>query len=222
MAGLAVSTAWAETPLVALPPLADDAEALPRLGGASPAAARVNARLAELDAQALVNRKACLSAGAGSDWARWVDVRLFGSNILSLTIQTSFYCAGAAHPSSYLEALTLDLATGDPVGWTQVFPASYQNPEQWSFPSQVLRGSLRLTALYVAANGTIDAECSEVIAGVPHDFHIYASAEDRALVMVPDDLPHAEQACADPVAIPVATLRGIGVVHPVLDALVDD
>lgn len=204
--------------LVPQSPLAEGLTAMPRLAGSGGAVDKVNARLDALDRSILEAMSDC-EDGPNRFWERWVDVTLATPGFLGLVSHSAFFCSGAAHPDSFSEALTFDLATGSEVDWNEVFPPDLRSPGGFPFESSVLRGSVRLTDAYVAQNAALDAECREVVAGRPHDFVVYPDGKSASLVLIPDDLAYAEKACADPVAIPVPVLRSLGVLHPVLDAL---
>ncbi|AZL58668.1 hypothetical protein EI545_07355 [Tabrizicola piscis] len=204
--------------LIFQPPLARDVAALPRLAGSGGAADKVNARLDALDRSTLAAMSDC-EDGPYRFWERWVDVTLATSGFLGLVSHSAFYCSGAAHPESFINAVTFDLAVGSEVDWSEFFPSDLRNPKDFSIASTVLRGSLRLTDAYVEQNAAINAECREIVAGRPHDFVVYPDGRSASLVLIPVDLAYAVKACADPVAIPVPILRTLGVSHPILDAL---
>jgi hypothetical protein len=204
--------------LIPQPPLAEEVAAMPRLSGAGGAVGRINARLAEVDRSVAAAMSDC-EDGPHRFWERWVDVTLATPDFLGLVTHSGFYCSGAAHPESFSDAVTFDLAEGSEIDWREVFPSDLRNPNDFPFASMVLRGSLRLTETYLALNAVLDAECSEVVAGRPHDFVVYPDGQSNSLVLIPEDLAYAEKACADPVAIPVPILRKLGISHPILDAL---
>lgn len=222
VAAMIPACAWADV----LPPgvwfpeaLAEGVAAAPRLSGTDPATARINAALDALDRNETEAMTDCPD-GEYRYWERWVEIPNIGGNFFSVVAHTSFYCPGAAHPSDYVRALTFDLASGEEIDWAKVFPATFGAPGV--NPDIFFHGSRALTELYTAANAALDEECRGVVAGQDHYFIVYPDALAGGLVVVPVDLAHAVSACADPVALPPATLRAIGVTHPILDALTAD
>ena len=204
--------------LVFQPLLAPDVEAMPRLSLTGAAAEKINARLDLMDREEVSAMRDC-AQGPYRIWERWIDIAFAAPGFLGLVAHSGFYCSGAAHPDTFSRAVTFDLATGEPIDWSEVFPVSLQNPKDFPFPSEILRGSLQLTEVYVAQNPALGDECREAVAGVPHDFLVYPGDNPVGLVLTPVDLAYAEKACADPVVVPVSILRSMGITHPILDAM---
>jgi hypothetical protein len=204
--------------IVFQPRLAPDVAAMPRVLQTGAAAEKINERLDLMDRSEASAMAECAD-GPHRFWERWIDIAFATSGFLGVVSHTGFYCSGAAHPETYSRAVTFDLATGEPVDWREVFPASLRNSEDFSFPTDILRGSLELTDIYVAQNRTSGAECRDTVAGRPHDFLVYPRDNPVGLVLTPVDLAYAEKACADPVVIPLTVLRSMGLTHPILDAM---
>lgn len=220
------SAATGQEPVVTLlprPDLAPGFAALPRLGDAMPAAARINADLARIDARALEGSGDC-RAGERSDWARWVTRDFSGPEFLGLSEGNDFYCDGAAHPDQFQHRYTWDLATGAPVDWTALLPASLGLAP--AYPMGRRRSdadpyaSAALVRLYVAhIPGARDPECTH-FAQDPHlSFTFALNATDHALAMFPAGYAYVDRPCADMAMIPADTLQRLGAAPRLTQAL---
>lgn len=218
VASICFSGTAAADALIRPAPLAPGIESLPRLAGDGPAALRINAGLEAVDRRILDDALAC-RALPGSWWERDVAITFTGPGFLSLNALNDLYCAGAAHPGSFLETPTYDLTTGAHVDWRRMLPADLLYPQTRRHDLAVVKGSPRLVALYLRANPTAPADCrAEIMANVEY-FRLWLDAGDRGLVLTPDDLAHSMRACADPVVLSVPALVRIRVSSVMTDAL---
>ncbi len=207
-------------PLIAEP--ADDAER------------RINAALLRLDGNVRKAAACKAEGGAHSWWERTVDTTMRGPRFLSLTITDNVFCGGG-HPNASTMAIVYDLTTGAPVDWTTLLPPALTGTVSLAIGADeakmVTLASKRLYALYLKGyrprmgdrkvDGD-DEECREAAAqagsgGLPA-MMAWLDAKAGGLA-VQFDLPHAIQACADPVVVPVATLRQEGAKLLLTDAL---
>lgn len=208
LAALVVASAFgaARADLIAGPDLADGVAALPRLTAPGPAAARINADLAARDADAAAFGADCNTDPPRSFHERFVTVTFVGPTYLSLLDSTGFYCPGAAHPNFGVAPLTYDMTTGAEVDWRGLFPvvllAGDNRPRHGA-----VKAAPALVALYFAHATAMNTECREEIADDPVYFRVWLDAAKAGLVLMPASLPHALQACADPVTLPLASLR---------------
>jgi hypothetical protein len=201
--------------------------AMPQIAApADEAERRINAALKRLDARALKAEQACKDQGGkNSSWERTVQAPMRGPRFLSFVIFDSGFCGGA-HPNSGTMSIVYDLTTGAPVDWTTLLPPSLTGKlalaEGPGGTKMVTLASKRLHALYLAGYrpktgdpkaDDADKECREAVAetydGQPPAMMAWLDAKAGGLA-VQFDLAHVVQACADPVVIPVATLRREG------------
>jgi hypothetical protein len=196
---------------------------------------RINAALQRLDAAVRKAAATCKAEGGpNSSWERGVDATMRGPRFLSLTITDSVYCGGA-HPNASTMSIVYDLTTGAPVDWTTLLPPALTGTVSLATGADGTRmvtlASKRLYALYLkgyrprTGNRKVDAddkECRDAVAGAdgpgPPAMMAWLDAKAGGLA-VQFDLPHAVQACADPVVIPAATLRQEGAKPLLTDAL---
>ncbi len=208
LAALRAASAFgaARADLIASPDLADGVAALPRLTATGLAAASINADLAARDAAQVEFAGRCNTEPPHSFYERFVTVTFVGPAYLSLLDSTGFYCPGAAHPNFGVAPVTYDLATGDEVKWQAVFPTDLlaEDGHPWS---GAVKATPAVVAVYFAHATAMDAECREEIADDPVYFRVWLDAAEAGLVLMPSSLPHAMQACADPVTLPLASLR---------------
>ena len=153
----------ARADLVASPDLAAGIAALPRLDANDAAAARINAQLADLDAEAEITASVCIPDPPRSFFERSITVAFEGPGFVSLLDSSYLYCPGAAHPNAYIIPLTFNLATGDEVKWRGLFPAGLMAEDSHPWPGSV-KASAALVALYLGQAGAMEAECRDEIA----------------------------------------------------------
>ena len=208
----------ARADLVASPDLAARVEALPRLDTVDAASARINAQLADLDAEATEFGQVCDTDPPNSFFERVITVAFTGPGYLSMLEGVGFYCPGAAHPNAGVTPLTFDLQTGAEVEWRVLFPAGLLAEDTHPWPGSV-KASAALVALYFGQAEAIDGECRDEIAWPPVYFRVWPDAAEHGLVLMPFSLPHSMQACADPVTIPLEVLRAEGFAPVLTEAI---
>ena len=208
------------------PPLMKDADALPRLlSGAPPAVVKtINATLAQVDAQALRDAKDCLRA-KGSDYGRGVSATMQGSGFLSLVVNQSFSCAGAAHPDSETQALVFDLTTGKFVDWEKLLPGAVQIKKidadlEKKFPFHATVASDAIWALYKkeALKENSDPDCADAFDD-KLDFVLSLDAGKNALAVDEVGLRHAVEACGITLYLSGDALKSLGAGKELIDAL---
>lgn len=224
---LAASPAPAQD-LVRQPDLAPGVAATPRLPEATGAAARINARLADLDAEALASWRdlAVCDPSPGNTFLRGVDVTLNAPGLVSLLVQEEGYCAPAAHPWTTAAPLVFDRRSGaevDPLSWLPPFLSPGPEPEPWTEQRALARFG-PLTSLYIhtalrSRDPGIDLACLSLLRRQPHGFDLWPDASAPGLVLQPAGLAHVDTPCETPVTIPLATLTSLGVSPALLSAL---
>jgi hypothetical protein len=210
------------------PPVRTDIAAMPQIADpADDAERRINAALKHLDLNVLKASRDC----KGGDWTRSVDVPMRGPGFLSLTITDSVDCEDNAHPDSGTFSIVYDLATGSPVDWTHLLPASLTGTlaleEQADGTKVVTLASKRLFQLYMAGYRAGEApssdleECKQALLGEatdgPPGMMVWLDAKAGGLA-VQVGLPHAEKACEEPVIIPATVLQTEGAQPALLKA----
>jgi hypothetical protein len=219
----ATAPAWAADRAVSLtvpPPVQKDIASMPQIADPTDdAERRINDALKRLDRNVLKAAKDC----KGGDWQRTVAAPMRGPGFLSLTVTDAVYCEGNAHPNASTFSIVYDLATGRPVDWTKLLPASLTGTvaleEQADGTKIVTLATKRLFALYMAgyeaaAGSRSDlADCKEALQATatdaPPGMMVWLDAKAGGLA-VQVGLPHAVAACEEPVVIPAATLRKEG------------
>jgi hypothetical protein len=202
------------------PPAQKDIAAMPQIADPTDdAERRINAALKQLDRKVLGAAKDC----QGGDWQRTVEAPMRGPGFLSLTVTDAVFCAGNAHPSSSTFSIVYDLATGRPVDWTKLLPASLTGTvaleEQADGSKIVTLAAKRLFDLYMGGYGAVAAgrsdldDCKQALLATatdaPPGMMVWLDAKAGGLA-VQVGLPHAVAACEEPVVIPTATLRKEG------------
>jgi hypothetical protein len=227
------SAGWAADRHVHLrvpPPVRQNVASMPQIiDPADAAESRINAALGQLDATVRKAANDCKDAdNKPGYWERTIDVPMRGPGFISFLITDSVDCGGA-HPNVSTMSIVYDLRSGTPVDWTQLLPASLTGTpalQQGADGTRMITlASQRLFELYLAEYGklsTADADCRQVIAdsgsSAPPAMMAWLDAKAGGLA-VQFDLPHAVQACALPVVIPLATLRAEGAQPALLDAV---
>ncbi len=220
IAGLTALAEPASLKLSFLPDLTPDIQALPRLLATTPAMARINDQLSQLDAKETSWAANCDVDPPNSYVERAVGVVFAGPRYFGLLTLNESFCPGAAHPNSGAMPLTFDLATGAEVNWPDLFPSKLQDPIRHPNWTGYVIGSKALTALYLSQAADMDAGCSpEIVSDNNGYFHVWPSAVDRGLVLQPTGLAYSNQACADPVVLSTAILRREGFPDELIAAL---
>jgi hypothetical protein len=154
-----------------------------------------------------------------------------GPGFLSLTVTDSVFCDGNAHPDAGTFSIVYDLATGKPVDWTKLLPASLTGTvaleDQGDGTKVVTLASKRLFQLYMAGYRAGEApssdldDCRESLQATAADdapgMMVWLDAKAGGLA-VEVSLAHVVQACEEPVVIPAATLRAEGAQETLLKA----
>ncbi len=200
--------------------LSPEVELLPRLSQPGPVAQRINARLAELDASAIAEETYCRAQPRG-DYYRFLRTTYNGPDFLSFAISTDAYCGGP-HPDNYQEHVTFDLSTGAEIDLGTLLPRSLILPDRRETTDDRAAQAVlnRLLKLYFdhANQGTIDY-CFATVVGDTYSFAFWPERESRSLMMKPLGLAYANKACADQVALPLATLRELHADPRLIEAL---
>ena len=120
--------AWAADRPVTLtgqPDLKPGIAAMPQIAApADDAERRINAALRRLDGNVRKAAQACRAEGGpNSSWERTIRTPMRGPGFLSVVIVDNAFCGGA-HPNVSTMAIVYDLATGAPVDWTALLPAT--------------------------------------------------------------------------------------------------
>ena len=216
-----VAKAIAAMPLIVSP--IDDAER------------RINEAVSRFDSNVRKAAAQCRKDGRGNyDWSRSVDATMRGPGFLSFVITDNAFCGGA-HPNSSTQAIVYDLSTGKPVDWTKLLPPSLTGKitlqTGMDNTKTVALSSQKLFDLYLklyrpaakdAKEGSDERECREAVtqegSSAPPAMSVWLDAKAGGLA-TQFDLAHVVQACADPVIIPVATLKAEGVGPALTDAI---
>jgi hypothetical protein len=217
------------------PPIAKEAAAMPLIVNPSDdAERRINAALKRLDGNLRRAIADCRARDGAGEWVRKVEPTMRGPGYLSFVIRDMAFCGGA-HPSIGTMSIVYDLRTGAPVDWTRLLPPSLTGKvgltEGIDGTKMVTLASHQLYSLYLDGYdrasrmpGTdIAAEdlatCKEAVQEAPDPpMMVWLDAKSGG-VAVQFDLPHAVQACAVPVVIPLATLRAAGANAALVDAI---
>ena len=198
--------------------------ALPRIiNPGDDAGRRINAALNRADARLRAAAAACSdSAGQDATWNRSVTLPMTGPGYLSILIADSLMCGGA-HPDADVFALVYDLRNGTPVNWGRLLPADVAGTMTLDDAADGSKigtvNSAKLHAVYAGHYpSTKDrAACLEAVADAA--FILWPDAEAAGLVIRPEGLPYAVQACAEPVVIPLAALGALGAAPTLTDAI---
>jgi hypothetical protein len=231
-ASAAISTVQLQSP----PPVAKEAVAMPLIANPSDdAERRINAALKRLDANLRKAIRNCKGHENGpGDWVRKVEPTMRGPGYLSFVIRDTSFCGGA-YPSIGTMAIVYDLRTGTPVDWARLLPPSLTGQVKLAVgidgTRMVTLASPRLHSLYLsgydraiqAAGNDVPAEdlasCKEAVQETDNPpMMVWLDAKSGGIA-IQFDLPHAVQACAAPVVIPVAVLRADGANVALLDAI---
>lgn len=210
-------------------PLGPKLDGLPRVVGDDPVAQRINVTLQHAEERLARSIRECGRTDTHS-WERKVRVETRGPRFLSLVVTDESFCGGA-HPDGDLLALVFDLRDGSLADWNALLPPSLARPnalaDTMSGGKVALLNADALSAAYARLyptrpqNGVAAADwasCREAVASV-RSFVVWPSAAPHGLAIQTLDLPHVVAACAVPVVLPTATLRGLGIGEELADAL---
>ena len=211
------------------PALGKGLEALPRLLGATPAIAKINAALQSADARALKAARECIAQGKANglsgDWTRQVETAFANSRLIAFVVRDEIYCGGA-HPDNDVFALVYDLADGDPVDWKKRLPSDLAITSQADQAADGTRLGLvvsaKLSALYIAgvmAGRGADPDCREALEAQPLTFVVWPDAKAGGLTLATNSLPHAAQACGEDYTIKLDSLRGRGIAAALFEGM---
>ena len=196
---------------------------------------RINAALKRLDDKLGKAIRACKGQdGAHGGWVRKVEPTMRGPRFLSYVIKDMSSCGGP-YPSIGTMSIVYDLETGAPVDWTRLLPTAMTGKvalaEGIDGTRMVTLSSPQLYSLYLAgydrasrmpASGIAPedvAQCKEAVRDTADPpMMAWLDAQSGGLA-VQFDLPHAVQACAVPVTIPIEVLRANGANAALLDAI---
>ena len=219
--------------LQAAPAVRKDVPGFPRIAAPTDdAQRRINAALARLDARVGAAAKACIEGAhdGDGDYARQIDTPMRGPEFVSYVVSDDVDCGGA-HPNTGHAAIVYDLRSGKPVDWTALLPPALTGKLALTTGEDDVRvvtlASPRLYALYRKGYdvGPVDEdsrECREAVDAegadgpVPMLAWLDAKAGGLALQF---DFPHAEQACSEPVVIPLEVLSREGASPRLIAAL---
>ena len=204
--------------------------AMPRIARpADTAERRVNAALDRLDRTVRKALAVCRSDQAHQAfWQRTVEVPMRGPRFLLLVVADDVDC-GAQHPYASTMAVVYDLRTGRPVDWAVLLPAELAAGRVLAEGRDGTR-TVRLTSSRVRDlflrfydHGEADAasDCKGVVTRATAEgfaASAWLDGKDGNLVLQTDLAPFV-QSCADPVFVPVATLRELGARTELVDAL---
>ena len=233
---LPVSAAVSTVQLQSPPPVAKEAVAMPLIANPSDDKEwRINVALKRLDANLRKAIRDCMGQDNGpGDWVRKVEPTMTGPGYLSFVIRDTSFCGGA-YPSIGTMAIVYDLRTGTPVDWARLLPPSLTGQVKLATgidgTRMVTLASPRLHSLYLSgydraiqmAGNDIPADelasCKEAVRETDNPpMMVWLDAKSGGIV-VQFDLPHAVQACAVPVLIPLAVLRADGANAALLDEI---
>ena len=200
------------------PQLLPDLDAMPRLKGNDPVAQRINEQLEGMDHEILEESEGCRNP-PDSTWYRGVEIAFAVPRYLSIFTLNEIWCDGMLHPVSFFETPTFDLATGDQVDWSEIFPRGYIAKDAPHYDPSVITGSPLLFSLYFVLNGQMPTECREAIASDVDRFQVWLDAKEGGLVMSPLGLAHAIRSCGDRVILSPGVLEEIGAAPAVIEEL---
>ena len=207
------------------PDVAKGVAAFPRLAGGDAITQKINNALAKGDLRVRKAAKDCATEGKGrADWSRGVEVSMRGPRFVSYVANDSYFCGGA-YPDVSTVALVYDLATGIPVDWTKLLPATLAvTPATTTGGDGTVVGTVadaKLTELYVKAVKAdgVDEQCDDVLKQTDLHFIVWPDVKAEGLMLQQMDLPHVVAACGPAATIPMAALRELGVDAGLLDAI---
>ncbi len=211
------------------PPVAKGAAAMPLIANpADDAERRIDTAVQRLDGALRKAIAGCRhDGGKDADWERSIDVPMRGPGFISYVITDTTFCGGA-YPSTGTMAIVYDLRTGAPVDWTRLLPPALTGTVALQAgqdgTKMVTLSSKPLYAAFLAGYDknhakADDAECRDAVRQDDSPAMMAWPDAKQGGLAVQFDLIHAVEACADPVVIPVATLRAAGAAPTLLDAI---
>jgi hypothetical protein len=213
--------------LRAMPPIAKDVAAFPRMAAGAPPEVRekINTALDRDESRLRAARQECLHNGEGKkgDWSRKIVITMAGPGFLSLVARDDYYCPGAAYPDGGALALVYDLGTGRPIDLVKLLPVlklagALDTASDGSKIGTI--ASKELTALYKkAAKPDLDPDCKGVLDDQDLTFIAWPDAKAKGLVIEPVGLIHAIAACGVAVTLDGETLKATGAAPEFLGAL---
>jgi hypothetical protein len=201
--------------------LARGAEALPQIAAPSNVITqRINGDLRRQDRIWLAGRAECLGQGKESYVERGARAAMLGPEFFALDVRHDAYCDGAAHPNQFPDILVYDLSTGSPVAWGRLLRGVTPHPPGpdagWGDVSTLVTWSAAHRLYAAKARGgagrdkTWWSECRDLVEQEEGDFYIWPDAGQHGLVLEPNWMPHAAQACGEAVVFSPADLRRLG------------
>jgi hypothetical protein len=202
----ALAAPLAAQELVPSPPLAPNVAALPRLGGDTAIAGKINATLQMLDDQDL---QSVTCDGEDAEYAfRSVKVLSDGPEFLSVLLSSGGACEGANYPFSTTDLLNFDLETGSQTDLLPLLPEGWADRINADDPDDD-----PLLALYLdMASEEIRDQCRDTLEG-PISFEFGLDEQGGQLVILPEGLLHIELGCENAVYVPADRLKAAGF-HP--------
>lgn len=204
-------------------PVAHGIAAFPRIvAPRTDAAVRINRALDGADAWA---DRLAVDCNHYKGWKRNVSVTMRGPRYLSMLAMDDWYCGGA-YPDTDTTALVYDLATGAPIDWIKLFPASLV-PKAEPTPGRGVSDPLYISSadlwdLYVKASDTPGDECNKVRkdpSGLDSTLLIWPDGKADGIALAATQFPHVVKACGQPATVSTAELRKHGVDAALLDAI---
>lgn len=230
LAGCAGETRRGPAALEPRPPLAEAADALPRLVGGGPEVRRINAELSGFDAQTRRAMADCTADPDHSFYERAVMGPMTGPDFLSLWVADFLYCGGP-HPDTVQQALTYDLRSGAAIDWRQYLPASLVEPHERSqvyfdFEADRIRSPALARWFSDRVLATMDVErrgdCGDLFAPEAVEsagLMVWLDAREGGLAMQLASIAHASAACGESVVMPTAELRRRGADPHLVEAI---
>jgi hypothetical protein len=210
------------------PRLQPGLDAFPRIATpAGPASTKINAALTRADGRARAAAADCLLDTGKSGWNREARATFAGPEFLSLVAHDDWFCGGP-YPDTSTVALTYDLATGAPVNWAKLLPASLAEQTAVDTVGDGSVVGLLATPAIQKLYGRLAAaaqppdlrrDCAGAYNGAPTPVMAWLDAARGALMLETTAFPHAAKACATTVAVPLAELQTLGAAPRLIEAL---
>jgi hypothetical protein len=180
---------------------------------------RIDAALRRADRRVRAAALDCRPPGAKeTTWRRAVATTMRGPRFLAFLAEDEWFCG--AYPDAGRLALVYDLRTGAPVDWARFLPAAMvQGTGTDTYADGTTVGLVSSRVLAGRYREAAGAECREVLDRDEPAFQLWPDARAGAVAIQAMGLPHAVAACAQPLAIPTAALRALGVNPALLDAI---
>lgn len=205
----------AQTPTIATPLHSHSpAQRFPRVSGLTDTSlqAKINLLLKKREEDDRRERIDCIHArlpgGSPTSYDEVIRVSYFSSRLLSIDTTVSMFC-GTYPIIDMHDPITIDLAEGAEIDWTQFFGTGFLDPK--------LPSTSNLLSIYLG-KAKLDQECRDDLGQIIQTdsgprlktwqklkFDLWLSAARGALIVKPN-LPHVIGACAIEVAIPFAEI----------------